>query len=816
MAFKAGAIFGEADLDTTKWKQGMKGLRTGAKVAMAAIAAAVTAAFIASIKAANEFQKAMANVSTLIDETQISTQALTKQLLVLDPALGSTQELTEALYQSFSAGALDAEEAMQTTVDAAKFAKAALTDTFTAVDVLTTAVNAYGRETVTTAEASDIFFQTIKLGKTTGDELASTIGSSIPLFASAGIELEELASGIATMTKQGNSAAESTTQLNAIVNAFLKPSEAMQDALQKQGFETGSAFLKTEGLAGALELVEEATDGDAGAMAELLPNIRALRGAMSLTGIGGEIFTETLEAMNDAAGSTEEAFGKQELTFATLQNSMSKVAIIAGNVGKKFLDELAVGVTAATEGLVKFLLSSQAMEFVAKLVGTVTGGFELLKVVGETIFDVYEPIVKEIFGAFADLFDELQPKQVEGVNLWRILAGVMKGWSIVATVGIRLIQLQINAFINMVRVIKEVGEVIGTFFASLIDPRKWGDIRGQAQEALEAIKNVGLGVASDVVGIFEETRDSIKGFGEETETLASNLETRVTSTFVQSGDRIRTNWDSLLTGQDDFLGAIGNGLDEFNDQFGATMDDVGNTTKEVLFDSSAEWEEYFSNIHGGFSTLVTGIVDLETQRLTNEQALLDTETQSRLAALQTQFDNEVITQEQFDAQRDAIDSQQRAKQNELGERAFDANKKSKKASIWIDTASAIVGWWRAASTMDPIGGIIFGAVMSGISVATAVAQASAIDKQQFVPAFQRGGMVSGMARINEVGGEIVTLPDNSQVIPSDISRQIGDNVSSGTTINVSFDGARIADDMDLDRVTDRVVRQLGKKMRIAS
>ena len=144
----------------------------------------------------------MSNVNTIIDETKISTQNLTKDLLKLDPALGNTTDLTNGLYQSFSSGAETAEEAMQTTVDSAKFAKAALTDTYTAVDVLTTAVNAYGKESMTTTQASDIFFTTIKKGKLTGEQLAGSIGQSIPLFASAKINLNELASGMAAMTNR--------------------------------------------------------------------------------------------------------------------------------------------------------------------------------------------------------------------------------------------------------------------------------------------------------------------------------------------------------------------------------------------------------------------------------------------------------------------------------------------------------------------------------------------------------------------------------------------------------------------------------------
>ena len=80
MAFKAGAIYGEAKLDTKKWNTGLKSIRRGAIIAGAAIAAAFAVAFVKSVKAADEFQKAMANVSTLVDTTAINMQKLSKEV----------------------------------------------------------------------------------------------------------------------------------------------------------------------------------------------------------------------------------------------------------------------------------------------------------------------------------------------------------------------------------------------------------------------------------------------------------------------------------------------------------------------------------------------------------------------------------------------------------------------------------------------------------------------------------------------------------------------------------------------------------------
>ena len=87
MAFKAGAIYGEAILDTTRWNSGLGKMAGAIGKTIALVAIAFAVAKTKAIGAANEFQKSMSNVSTLIDTTVISTQDLTFQLLKLDPAL---------------------------------------------------------------------------------------------------------------------------------------------------------------------------------------------------------------------------------------------------------------------------------------------------------------------------------------------------------------------------------------------------------------------------------------------------------------------------------------------------------------------------------------------------------------------------------------------------------------------------------------------------------------------------------------------------------------------------------------------------------
>ncbi|KKL12497.1 hypothetical protein LCGC14_2535180, partial [marine sediment metagenome] len=177
-------------------------------------------------KAAIEFGKQFANVATLINtQTPVGVRQLKilkQQIFELRPELGSATDLTRGLYQALSAGVAPA-QAVRLVGEAALFAKAALTDTLTAVDVMTTVMNAYGLSADKAASVSSVLFKTIELGKITGEELSSSLGRVISAAAQLNIDLPELNAGIATMTKSGISAAEAMTTMVAILRTFTTP-----------------------------------------------------------------------------------------------------------------------------------------------------------------------------------------------------------------------------------------------------------------------------------------------------------------------------------------------------------------------------------------------------------------------------------------------------------------------------------------------------------------------------------------------------------------------------------------------------------------
>ena len=284
-------------------------------IALAGVGAAMTAMSVLAIKAGMDFQKQMANVSTMLDEVSMELMpAYAEGLREMSKEFGeSTDTLSKGLYDILSASIAPA-KALDVLAVSAKAATAGLTDTGVAADAITTIINSFGMAAEDAGKVSDILFAIVKKGKTTFAELGPSIGKVAATAAIAGLSFEELGATIATVTRAGISTDEAMTSVNGVLRAFLKPTDDAAAAAREFGFELNTNTLRTIGLQGVMELLTEAT---AEQLAQMFPNIRGLK-AIAAAMQDAEGFARDYEFMLNSLGLTEEAFIKQTntLTFA--------------------------------------------------------------------------------------------------------------------------------------------------------------------------------------------------------------------------------------------------------------------------------------------------------------------------------------------------------------------------------------------------------------------------------------------------------------------------------------------------------------------
>lgn len=307
-----------------------------------------------------ELETAMAEVSTLVDTSVVDMDRLRKGVVELSDRYGDTpQGLAGALYQAVSAG-IDAKDALDFLDVAARAAIGGVTDTRTAVDALTSVLNAFGLETSDAEHASDILFQTIKAGKTTMAELAPAIGQVAPIAAAVGVSLEEMSAALATLTLSGLSTSEATTALRGLLNSLLKPTDDATKFSKQLGIEWGVDALEAKGLRGVLDDLVKTTGGSSKAMSILVPEIRGLNAALQLAGPAAEKFNDVLEDMAAAAGATDEAAAKMRDTLSFQWNLITQQI---KNLGLAVTEDLVPALKDAVSTIGRVV---QAMTFLAR------------------------------------------------------------------------------------------------------------------------------------------------------------------------------------------------------------------------------------------------------------------------------------------------------------------------------------------------------------------------------------------------------------------------------------------------------------------
>ena len=249
------------------------------------------------------FSTAMAEVSTIADDTVFNLQELTQQVRDMSVEFGQAPtEQARALYQVISSGAADGAAAQTILAESSRLAVAGLTSTSVAVNATTSVLNAYGLEAEEASRINDILFTGVRLGKTTVDELSGAIGRALPSAAALNVEFEELVGGLDTLTLSGLSTNEAITGLRAVFNAVLNPSREARDIIDELGVDFRELIGRDFG-----EFIRVVSSLDQDVLVRIFPNQEAIIPLLSLTQ-NLPTLENQLNQLRNSAGSVNEAF----------------------------------------------------------------------------------------------------------------------------------------------------------------------------------------------------------------------------------------------------------------------------------------------------------------------------------------------------------------------------------------------------------------------------------------------------------------------------------------------------------------------------
>lgn len=299
--------------------------------------AAVGAAIYAGpVQKSIEFQTAMAKVGTIADQNVVPLSQMQKEIINLSNALGvNANAVAEDVYNAISAG--------QNTADAVGFvekatmlAKGGFAETGQALDVLTTILNAYGKESSEAESVSNMLIQTQNRGKVTVAELSSVMGKIIPTANANNVALEQLCAGYSIMTSRGIAAAETTTYMNSMLNELGKSGTTADKVLrQAAGGSFSELMAQGNSLADVLNILQTEADKSGKTLADMFGSAEAGKAALTLMANGVEGFNSEVSAMVDSTGAAQAAYEKMmDTTQAKIdkaKTALSNLAIVLGN-----------------------------------------------------------------------------------------------------------------------------------------------------------------------------------------------------------------------------------------------------------------------------------------------------------------------------------------------------------------------------------------------------------------------------------------------------------------------------------------------------
>ncbi len=365
MALDLGNLSARMTLDNTQYLSALNKANIQTSQSIAEIkglilqafgVAGVTGLFLKASSAAMNFSSELANVASIANDLNI--EKIKKGILELNSVYGSSIDLTRAFYQTYSAGIRGTEdELVKFTGQVSSLSKTILSDQATTVESVTKIMNAYGISVSNVGEVLDTLFQIVKLGQTTGPELAVSIGQVVNSAVIAKLSLNELGAAIATLTRTMPTSV-AITSLNHAILAFIQPTKEAIETAKKYGIELSASALQQKGFAKAIAEINEKAGDNIEALALMFGSVRSFRAVASLASNQASEFQDILSQFQNKGGSQLEAFERAtnnlKKTWTSSMIEMEKAFINLGDAlapAITSISSLISGVSSTLKGL---------------------------------------------------------------------------------------------------------------------------------------------------------------------------------------------------------------------------------------------------------------------------------------------------------------------------------------------------------------------------------------------------------------------------------------------------------------------------------
>ena len=344
------------------------------------------AAGAAGVKLATDLETSFSKIENLVGITGEALQNFKNSVKAVSAATGqSQQDLSQALFTVASAG-LRGAEATEVLERAAKASAIGLGDTQQIAQALTGVLQAYSKENLTAAEATDTLTAIVREGNLEAESLAPTLGRIVGIGSQLGISFKELGANIATFTRLGVPAEEAVVGLRGIMTSFLKPTQDAEKALATLGLTSQELRDKVgeEGLQSTLAFLTESFKGNDEALVSVFGNVRALSAVLGTAGAQGQEYASVLDNISNSTGIVDEGFKNVSQTsgfqFQQTLNTLRNAGVELGAALLPLVTKLANFLTSALNGFRN--LSTETKTIILTLTAVLAASGPIMSAIG--------------------------------------------------------------------------------------------------------------------------------------------------------------------------------------------------------------------------------------------------------------------------------------------------------------------------------------------------------------------------------------------------------------------------------------------------
>ena len=389
--------------------------------------------------------------------------------------------------------------------------------------------------------------------------------------------------------------------------------------------------------------------------------IKSMQESGDVAGAQKVILTELNKEFGGSARAARETFGG---ALKSLNNTQGDLLEIGGElvsvIGKDFVKAM----DDSTRGLINFIKESNAIDSIA-------AGFEVFKSIISDIVNVGFKPFGEMVKSVMEKIKSLSKENEKSIGVFDILGAVTSGLSAQFAIFGKVVGFAIDTIINLVKIIKNAGEVVGTFWDFMKGDASWKEVKSAVGEVGDAFKNLAIDATSGIIDIVKTTGDEFSKLISNSETTASKYESVWKNALDKTKQSFSNSKDSVLQSQQDQMNGISSAQNAITEEMAeqlairAEAQTVANeetltkleeqliAEQEMTAEALEQKRLTFEDVWGAVVSIITDALSIAQeavnqyfeQQIANIQKSLSTEVAAIQAAASQQMQIEGVAEE---------------------------------------------------------------------------------------------------------------------------------------------------------------------------